>query len=81
MENQKEITLPSGKVATIRKSKGVDIENTMKVIDGDQSRFITAYMAQCITIDNAPIVMEDLREMDGSDYMVLLQEFSTINFQ
>jgi hypothetical protein len=82
MENTKdiEVTLPSGKVAIIRKAKGYDIEEVQKIINGETSKFMTAFMAQCVTIDNMPVVMEDLREMDADDYLALMSEFSNVNF-
>ena len=79
MEN-KEITLSSGKVVSIKKGKGYDIETTQKLIDGDQSKFMSAFMAQCVSIDGKPVVMEDLREMDADEYLEIMGEFSLINF-
>jgi hypothetical protein len=76
----KEITLPSGKTAQIFKAKGYHIQKVMRIIDGSQDKFISAYMAVCCTIDNQNIVMEDLEEMDGSDYLQLMGDFSEINF-
>lgn len=76
----KTIALPSGKKAEIKDFKGKHIRDAQRIADGDVSKFIFAMIAVTTTIDNKPIVMEDLDEMDGRDVLKLQAEFSAENF-
>lgn len=79
MEN-KEIKLPSGKVATIMEFKGKHIRKAAQIAEGDSGLLIFALIAQCTLIDGQPIVAEQLDEMDGRDVLKLQTEFSGANF-
>lgn len=76
----KTIKLPSGKEAKILEFKGKHIREAQRIAGTDVSKFIFAMIAVTTTIDNKPIVMEDLDEMDGRDVIKLQAEFSEENF-
>lgn len=72
----KEIKLPSGKVAIIGEFKGKHIREAQRIADGQQDKFLFALISITSTIDGQPIVVEDLDEMSGADVMMLMGEFS-----
>lgn len=72
---EKQIKLPSGRIAEIRPFKGKDILSAQKAAGNDQERIIFALIAQTVLIDNSHVVMEDLEEMDGMDVLALMGEF------
>jgi hypothetical protein len=76
----KEITLPSGKVATIGEFKGKHVMQAQRIADGDQGKMLFAMIALVVTIDGKGIVMEEMEEMEGRDCLKLMAEFSTENF-
>lgn len=76
----KEITLPSGKVATINNFQGKHIRKATQKMGDDTSMFLFALMSECVLIDGAPVVMEDFDNMNGKDVLKLQAEFSGINF-
>ena len=76
----KEITLPSGKTATIREGKGIDSQKAMKICGGDSGRYLTALMAVLCDIDGKGVVMEDIEQLSLKDYNSLLAEFTEVNF-
>ena len=71
----KEIKLPSGKTAAISEFKGKHIREASRIADGDSSKLIFAMIAITTTIDNEPVLMEELDEMDGQDVLALMGEF------
>lgn len=75
-----EIKLPSGKVASVREFKGRDAMQAQKRIGTDTEKYIPTLIAMTTTIDGQPIVVEDLEEMDGRDYMKLFTAFSESAF-
>lgn len=76
MSDQKIKTLPSGKTATFEKFKGMHVRKASQMVDGDTSKIIFAMIALTVQIDGAPVVMEDIDEMDGADVLELMGEFS-----
>lgn len=72
---EKEIKLPSGKVATISGFKGKHIREAQRMADTDISKMTFAMIALTTVIDGNPIIMEDLDEMDGADVLALMGEF------
>ena len=72
----KEITLPSGKVASIGEFKGKHIREAQRIADGEQDKFMFALISLTSTIDGMPVVAEDLDEMSGADVLALMGEFS-----
>lgn len=71
----KEITLPSGAVATLNPYKGKHIRQAQKLSNGDETKLVPAIIASTVLIDGKPIVMEDLDEMHGPDVLKLMGEF------
>lgn len=72
---EKEIKLPSGKMAKISGFKGRHIREAQRMADSDVSKMTFAMIALTTTIDGQPIVMEDLDDMDGKDVIALMGEF------
>lgn len=73
------IILPSGKTAVIGIFKGKHIKEATKISDGKSEDLVFALISITTKIDDKPIVMEDLEEMDGRDVMKLMSAFS-VNF-
>ena len=64
------VTLPSGKVATIRKGKGKDLVTAQRVAkSAEQTSF--GLMAALVKIDGEPLPMEEFLEMDLPDVLKL----------
>jgi hypothetical protein len=80
----KTITLPSGKVATIREGTGADIMRSRRVLDEklmtDPTANVFSLMAQTVQIDGRPIVFEDVLAMKASDIIALEKEVLGENF-
>jgi len=76
------ITLPSGKTAGIRKGKGRDLMHAQRAVAGnpDPTAVVFALIAELAQIDGAPIVYEDVVEMDLGDVLVLQAEVTGANF-
>ena len=74
----KVVQLPSGKTATINKSKGKHIREAQKLSSDDSSLYMNALMSQLIEYDGRFLVMEEYDEMDGEDYMELLKNVSDV---
>ncbi|MFN8682775.1 hypothetical protein ACDP63_16775 [Paracoccus sp. P2] len=62
----KTVTLPSGKVAVVRKGKGKDMRIAARHVNPAQDPigYAMALAAQLTEIDGKPLVPEDLDEMD-----------------
>jgi hypothetical protein len=73
----KSITLPSGKIATIKKFLGRDIREAQKICDGESDMLVFAIIAVTTTIDGLPILAEDIDFMPGEDVMQLMQSFGS----
>lgn len=76
----REITLPSGLKAVIQPGKGKHSIIATRMANSDTSMVIPAMMAQLVTIEGNPVLMEDFKEMELSDYMFLIGEFTDLNF-
>lgn len=74
----KEITLPSGAVATKLEFKGKHVRNAQRLADGDQSMALFALISVATLIDGKPILIEDIDEMDGRDVIVLMAEYNDV---
>lgn len=71
----KEIILPSGKIAKLRKGKGQDLLNAqIKAKTSDEITY--ALIAELVEIDNQQLVYEDILELDLEDVIVLQGEIS-----
>lgn len=76
------ITLPSGKTAAVRRGKGRDLMRAQRAVAGnpDPTAVVFALVAELAQIDGAPIVYEDVVEMDLGDVLVLQAEVTGANF-
>jgi hypothetical protein len=76
------VTLPSGKTAAIRRGKGRDLMHAQRAVAGnpDPTAVVFALIAELAQIDGAPIVYEDVVEMDLGDVLVLQAEVTGANF-
>lgn len=73
--SEKTIPLPSGKTAVMARPKGRHLRNAGKVAPdaaADQIGFSYALIAAVTQVDGAPIVAEDLDDMDLGDVNALL---------
>lgn len=71
----KNITLSSGKIASIHDGKGRDLLNAQrKAKTSDEILF--ALIAELTTIDEQPVIYEDLLEMPLEDVLSLQAELS-----
>lgn len=71
----KTLTLPSGKIATVRQGKGYDLlQAQMKAKTSEELPY--ALIAELAEIDGQPLVYEDILEMDLSDVVALQGEIS-----
>lgn len=76
------LTLPSGKTATLRKGRGRDLMRAQRAVAGnpDPTAVVFALIAELAQIDGAPIVYEDVLEMDLDDALTLQAEVTGANF-
>ena len=76
------VALPSGKTAAIRRGKGRDLMRAQRAVAGnpDPTAVVFALIAELAQIDGAPIVYEDVIEMDLGDVLVLQAEVTGANF-
>lgn len=81
-EPARSIALPSGRAALIRKGKGRDLMRAQRAVasNPDSSAVVFALIAELAQIDGAPIVYEDVVEMDLADVLVLQAEVTGANF-
>ena len=71
----KQLSLPTGKTATIRGGKGKDLLNAQrKSKTPDEIMF--ALIAELTEIDEQPLIYEDLLEMELEDVLALQAEMS-----
>lgn len=71
----KEMTLPSGKIATFKDGKGRDLLNAQrKAKNSDEILF--ALIAEIAEIDGEVVIYEDLLEMNLEDVLALQAEIS-----
>src|ERR1700746_2602892 len=74
--------LPPGKTAAIRRGKGRDLMRAQRAVAAspDPTAVVFALIAELAQIDGAPIVYEDVVEMDLGDVLVLQAEVTGANF-
>ena len=70
------VTLPSGRVAAIRKGKGRDLLQAARMAGGagDGMKLTMAIIAMLTTIDGRAMVIEDVEDLDLIDVMKLMGE-------
>ncbi|SHN42238.1 phage tail assembly protein [Chitinophaga sp. CF418] len=67
-------------IARVRKGKGKDVEKATIIAGKDQSKYMSALMAAVVTISGEPVIMEQLADLDMSDYIQVQVAFSELNF-
>lgn len=70
------LELPSGKTAVINSFKGRDAMQAQRLAGTDSEKYIPALIVATTTIDGEKVIIEDLEEMDGMDYLKLMTAFS-----
>ncbi len=82
LAQSRSLTLPSGKIAAIRRGKGRDLMRAQRAIAGnpDPTAVVFALIAELAQIEGAPIVYEDVVEMDLGDVLMLQAEVTGANF-
>lgn len=74
------ITLSDGRVVIIRDAIGSDQIKAVKLISGDQSKYLFALLQLCATIDGQVLFIEDYEAMKLKDTQALSAAFSAQNF-
>ncbi len=79
----KQITLPSGATAEVRKGRGKDLMRAHRAVRGkdDPMAIAFALIAELANIDGKTIVYEDVLEMNLSDVLALQTEIMGSDFQ
>ena len=79
----KQITLPSGATAEVRKGRGKDLMRAHRAVRGkdDPMAISFALIAELTNIDGKAIVYEDVLEMNLSDVLALQTEIMGSDFQ
>lgn len=72
IKTENSVILSTGQEAKLQEFKGKHVMEAQKIIGTDQSKFLPAVIAQCVTIADKKIVLEDIEEMHGPDYLKLL---------
>jgi hypothetical protein len=77
------ITLPSGRVATVRKGFGRDLMRAQRAggASGEPSAVVFALVAELAEIDGAKVLYEDVLAMELGDVLALQAEVAGENFQ
>ena len=78
----KQITLPSGTMAEIRKGRGKDLMRAHRAVRGNDDPMAIAFalIAELANIDGKRIVYEDVLEMDLADVLALQTEIMGSDF-
>lgn len=77
MADVQTIVLPSGKTATIRPWKAKDVVKA-QMMAGQPAEMMLALCSLICEIDGAKMVMEDVGEIDGPDFLELLGFFGVV---
>jgi hypothetical protein len=82
MDEQRTLTLPSGRTAAVRPVKGRDLIRAQRAAGpgADVTAVMMALVAELATVDGAQIVYEDVLEMDLADVLALQGEALGANF-
>jgi hypothetical protein len=71
--HQRQIPLPSGRIATIREGRGRDLINAQRAVGktAESSALLQALVAMLCTEDGKEIVYEDVLKMPVADVLML----------
>jgi hypothetical protein len=77
-DDRRQITLPSGKTAEVRKGKGRDLIRAHRAVAGNSEPMSVSFalIAELARVDGKPLVYEDILEMDLEDVLTLEVEVS-----
>jgi hypothetical protein len=69
----REVTLPSGRVATIREGKGRDLINAQRAVGrtAESGALMQALVAMLCTVDGKELIYEDVLEMPIADVLMM----------
>lgn len=69
----REITLPSGRFATIREGRGRDLINAQRAVgrNAESTALLQALVAMLCTVDGQALIYEDVLEMPVGDVLML----------
>lgn len=72
----RDLSLPSGRVATVRRGKGRDLIRAHRAVAGNPEPIAVslALVAELTQVDGQPLVYEDILAMDLTDVLVLQNE-------
>jgi hypothetical protein len=72
----RELTLPSGRRATIREGRGRDLINAQRAVGrtAESGALMQALVAMLCTVDSKDLVYEDVLEMPIADVLILEAE-------
>jgi hypothetical protein len=78
----KTITLPSGKLAGVRKGTGLDLMHAQRAVAGNKEQMASAFalIAELVEIDGKAITYEEVLTMPLADIGVLQAEVNELNF-
>lgn len=72
----KEVSLPgTGRKAVVSGFLGKHVMEAQKIAGTESEKVLFAMIAQVTTIDDKPVLMEELLEMDGFDVLALMGAF------
>jgi len=79
MSNEgRQITLPSGRIAEVRRGKGRDLMRAHRAVAGNPEPMSVSFalIAELTQIEGKPLVYEDILEMDIDDVLTLEEKVS-----
>ncbi|MBV8773468.1 MAG: phage tail assembly protein [Deltaproteobacteria bacterium] len=76
LNSQRQVILPSGRVATVREGRGRDLINAQRAVGrtAESSALLQALVAILCTVDGKELVYEDVLEMPMADVLMLEAE-------
>jgi hypothetical protein len=76
----KEFNLPSGKKCIIKRFKGKHVQQAQRLMNSDLKGedFGDCLAAMLVEIDGKPVIKEDLPEMDGVDYLKMINPINQL---
>jgi hypothetical protein len=73
-----EFELPSGKICTIKRFKGKHVQQAQRLMQKDGSDYADCLASILVEIDGKPVFKEELPEMDGVDYMKMMNPINQL---
>ncbi len=76
----KRITLSDKRIAIVRELKGYEIDKADRLHDNKGHLYLVALASLAVTIDNNPVLMEELQDMKAKDYTKIRTAVAMLNF-